>query len=69
MTWVATEDTAEFKWTLKLERDDGRTSEQPMADVAAVLDEGRLLQLRLRLAGDKFATPRDSRFYPIDPRV
>lgn len=68
LTWVATEDTAEFKWTMKWTFD-GESGADPMADVAAVLDEGRLLQLRLRLAGNKLATPRDSHFYPIEARA
>lgn len=69
MTWVASEDSAEFKWTLKLTHKDGRSSEQPMADVAAVLDEGRLLRLRLRLAGNKLGTARDWHFYPVEQRA
>lgn len=69
MTWVASEDGAEFKWTLKLVYDDGRSSTQPMADLGAVIEEGRLLRLRLRLAGNKLGTARDWHFYPIEQRA
>ncbi|MFZ5895114.1 MAG: hypothetical protein ACOY0T_28900 [Myxococcota bacterium] len=65
LIWEATEDKAEFKWTSKWTYGD-KSGEDALVDVAAILDDGRLLRLSAQRGG-KLGTPRDSHFYAIDP--